>query len=45
MVVGDLTIDVHVNKVREKLGAEYIRIIKGVGYKFDFLELINNKPG
>ena len=36
VVVGDRTIDVHVNKVREKLGAEYIRTIKGVGYKFDF---------
>ncbi len=36
VVVGDRTIDVHINKVREKLGSEYIRTIKGVGYKFDF---------
>ncbi len=36
VVVGDRTIDVHINKVREKLGAEYIRTVKGVGYKFDF---------
>jgi two-component system alkaline phosphatase synthesis response regulator PhoP len=36
VVVGDRTIDVHVRKLREKLGDEYIKTIKGVGYKFDF---------
>ena len=33
--VGDRTIDVHVRKIREKLGDQYIKTIKGVGYKFD----------
>jgi two-component system alkaline phosphatase synthesis response regulator PhoP len=37
IVVGDRTIDVHVRKIREKLGDENIRTIKGVGYKFDAL--------
>lgn len=36
VVVGDRTIDVHVRKLREKLGEEFIRTIKGVGYKFEF---------
>jgi two-component system alkaline phosphatase synthesis response regulator PhoP len=36
VVVGDRTVDVHVNKLREKLGEKYIRTIKGVGYKFEF---------
>ncbi|MBS1646552.1 MAG: response regulator transcription factor [Bacteroidetes bacterium] len=36
VVVGDRTIDVHIRKLREKLGEEYIKTIKGVGYKFDF---------
>lgn len=36
VVVGDRTIDVHVRKLREKLGDEYIKTIKGVGYKFEF---------
>ncbi len=35
-VVGDRTIDVHINKLREKVGEQYIRTIKGVGYKFEF---------
>ena len=34
-VVGDRTIDVHVRKIREKIGNQYIKTIKGVGYKFD----------
>ena len=33
--VGDRTIDVHIRKIREKLGDQYIKTIKGVGYKFD----------
>ena len=36
VVVGDRTIDVHIRKLREKLGDEYIKTIKGVGYKFEF---------
>lgn len=35
VIVGDRTIDVHVRKLREKLGIENIRTIKGVGYKFE----------
>lgn len=36
VVVGDRTIDVHIRKLREKLGEEFIRTVKGVGYKFEF---------
>jgi DNA-binding winged helix-turn-helix (wHTH) protein len=35
VVVGDRTIDVHIRKLREKLGDNYIKTIKGIGYKFD----------
>ena len=35
-IVGERTIDVHIRKLREKLGDSYIRTIKGVGYKFEF---------
>jgi two-component system alkaline phosphatase synthesis response regulator PhoP len=35
--VGDRTIDVHIRKIRSKLGDEIIRTIKGVGYKFELL--------
>ncbi len=34
IVVGDRTIDVHVRKLREKIGDEYIKTVKGIGYKF-----------
>ncbi len=34
IVVGDRTIDVHVRKLREKIGKNYIATVKGVGYKF-----------
>ncbi|MGB1055885.1 MAG: response regulator transcription factor [Flavobacteriales bacterium] len=34
VVVGDRTIDVHIRKLREKLGDEYFKTVKGVGYKF-----------
>lgn len=34
IVVGDRTIDVHVRKIREKLGEDYIITVKGVGYKY-----------
>ena len=33
IVVGDRTIDVHIRKLREKLGDDYIKTVKGVGYK------------
>jgi len=36
VIVGDRTIDVHVRKLREKIGSEYIKTMKGVGYKFLF---------
>lgn len=35
VIVGDRTIDVHVRKIREKIGLENIRTIKGVGYKYE----------
>lgn len=35
VIVGDRTIDVHIRKIREKLGLNNIRTIKGVGYKFE----------
>jgi two-component system, OmpR family, alkaline phosphatase synthesis response regulator PhoP len=35
VIVGDRTIDVHVRKIREKLGTQSIRTIKGVGYKYE----------
>jgi two-component system alkaline phosphatase synthesis response regulator PhoP len=35
VIVGDRTIDVHVRKIREKIGINNIKTIKGVGYKFD----------
>tara|TARA_B100001996_G_scaffold275520_3_gene216222 strand:- start:1443 stop:2120 length:678 start_codon:yes stop_codon:yes gene_type:complete len=34
VVVGDRTIDVHIRKLREKIGDSYFKTIKGVGYKF-----------
>lgn len=34
IVVGDRTIDVHIRKLREKIGSKYIKTVKGVGYKF-----------
>jgi len=34
VVVGDRTIDVHIRKLREKLGDHYFKTVKGVGYKF-----------
>jgi len=35
VIVGDRTIDVHVRKIREKIGLDSIKTIKGVGYKFE----------
>jgi two-component system alkaline phosphatase synthesis response regulator PhoP len=34
VVVGDRTIDVHIRRIREKLGVDSIKTVKGVGYKF-----------
>lgn len=36
VVVGDRTIDVHIRKLREKLGEDFFKTVKGVGYKFEF---------
>ncbi len=36
VIVGDRTIDVHVRKLREKIGKEFIQTYKGIGYKFEF---------
>ena len=33
-VVGDRTIDVHIRKLREKIGNRYFKTVKGIGYKF-----------
>lgn len=36
VIVGTRTIDVHIRKIREKVGEKYIKTIKGIGYKFEF---------
>ncbi len=38
VIVGDRTIDVHIRKIREKLGLNIIRTVKGVGYTFEISE-------
>jgi len=35
IIIGDRTIDVHIRKIREKLGNDLFKTIKGVGYKYD----------
>jgi two-component system alkaline phosphatase synthesis response regulator PhoP len=35
VIVGDRTIDVHVRKIRQKIGVDCISTVKGVGYKFE----------
>ena len=35
VVVGGRTIDVHIRKLREKIGDDRFKTIKGVGYKFE----------
>lgn len=35
VIVGDRTIDVHIRKIREKLGDDHIGTVKGVGYKYE----------
>jgi two-component system alkaline phosphatase synthesis response regulator PhoP len=34
IIVGDRTIDVHIRKLREKIGEKYIKTVKGIGYKY-----------
>ncbi len=36
VIVGNRTIDVHIRKLREKIGDTYIKTVKGIGYKFEF---------
>lgn len=36
VIVGERTIDVHIRKIREKIGDEYIKTVKGLGYKLEF---------
>ncbi|HQU52354.1 MAG TPA: winged helix-turn-helix domain-containing protein, partial [Saprospiraceae bacterium] len=36
VIVTNRTVDVHIRKLREKIGDDYIKTIKGVGYKFDY---------
>jgi len=36
VIVGKRTIDVHIRKLREKIGDNYIKTTKGIGYKFEF---------
>ena len=35
VIVGNRTIDVHISKIRNKLGDQFIKTIKGIGYKID----------
>ncbi|HTN16700.1 MAG TPA: response regulator transcription factor [Chitinophagaceae bacterium] len=35
VIVGDRTIDVHIRKIRQKTGVDFITTVKGVGYKFE----------
>lgn len=37
-VISDRTIDVHIRKLREKIGESYIRTVKGVGYKIEAID-------
>ena len=36
VIVGNRTIDVHIRKLREKIGETYIKTVKGIGYKLEF---------
>ncbi|MEM9918037.1 MAG: response regulator transcription factor [Bacteroidota bacterium] len=36
VIVGNRTIDVHIRKLREKMGDKFIKTVKGIGYKFEF---------
>jgi two-component system alkaline phosphatase synthesis response regulator PhoP len=37
VIVGGRTIDVHIRKLREKIGDDLIKTVKGVGYKFELV--------
>ena len=37
VIIGDRTIDVHIRKIREKLGDDVVKTVKGVGYKIELL--------
>lgn len=37
VIVGDRTIDVHIRKIRQKLGIDCVTTVKGVGYKFEVI--------
>jgi two-component system alkaline phosphatase synthesis response regulator PhoP len=37
VIVGDRTIDVHIRKIRQKIGVDLITTVKGVGYKFEMV--------
>lgn len=37
VIVGDRTIDVHIRKIRQKVGIDLITTVKGVGYKFEMV--------
>lgn len=37
IIVGGRTIDVHIRKLREKIGGNFLKTVKGVGYKFELL--------
>jgi two-component system, OmpR family, alkaline phosphatase synthesis response regulator PhoP len=39
VIVGDRTIDVHIRKIRQKLGVDCVTTVKGVGYKFEMQEV------
>jgi two-component system alkaline phosphatase synthesis response regulator PhoP len=39
VVVTNRTIDVHIRKLREKLGENYVSTVKGVGYKFEYAQV------
>ena len=44
IIVGDRTIDVHIRKLREKLGEKHIKTVKGIGYKYTCSEPISCNP-
>ena len=38
VIVGGRTIDVHIRKLREKIGVNFLKTVKGVGYKVELYE-------
>lgn len=43
VIVGDRTIDVHIRKIRQKMGFDCITTVKGVGYKFEMVSELEGK--